>query len=82
MRQSIAAVQGLQDKPTSYRMKDLLQSRSSLNQLIYWMEHDRSLQADSGKIKALRGLLTDIEHQIGNRWAVSLNKTTAQQKRS
>jgi len=44
-----------------HRKSDLLESRCDLTNLIYWMEHDRSLDAQPDKIVLLRKLLVNLE---------------------
>jgi hypothetical protein len=48
-------------------MNDLKRSRVHLQHLIYSMEHDRSLNAETSKIIVLREMLHGIETQIGSR---------------
>ncbi len=40
--------------------RELLESRRDLTNLIYWMEHDRSLDAQPDKIVLLRKLLVNL----------------------
>ena len=46
---------------TAHRKQELLESRCDLTNLIYWMEHDRSLDAQPDKIVLLRKLLVNLE---------------------
>ena len=50
--------------PVRKRRMDLIESRGDLRQLIYWMENDRSLDAQPEKIFFLKKLLVDIEDGI------------------
>ncbi len=52
---------------SSVEMHMLDRSRSDLQHLIYWMEHDPSLQAQAEKIASLKSLLLNIEDSIGSR---------------
>jgi hypothetical protein len=45
-------------------IKMLNRSRTNLRHLIYSMEHDRSLDAETTRIEALRGMLISIEQQL------------------
>lgn len=42
----------------------LVRSRENLKHLIYFMQHDRSLNAQTSKIESLGNLLQSVEEQI------------------
>ena len=46
------------------RKRESLESRCDLTNLIYWMEHDRSLDAQPDKIVLLRKLLGNLDPRI------------------
>ena len=51
-------------RPGAHSVRELLASRANLKHLIYSMEHDRSLDAELGKIMSLKDLLRSIEGQL------------------
>jgi len=46
------------------RARSLTRYCRDLRHLIYWMENDRSLDAQPGKIRELRQMLVDMESQL------------------
>ncbi len=60
-------------KATTEVMAELQESRSNLRQLIYAMEHDRSLDAQMTRLGILKNLLNGIERQIGSAGIPSLH---------
>jgi len=46
------------------RKRELIGSQCDLTRLIYWMEHDRSLDAQPDKIVLLKSLLVNLEPRI------------------
>ncbi len=54
-------------KDRSTDVGDLLRQRAILRHLVYFMEHDRSLNAEVHKIDCLRTMLQAVEQRIGMR---------------
>jgi hypothetical protein len=50
---------------TTELVQDLNRSRNQLQHLIYSMEHDRSLNAETTRISVLKELLSGIEEKLG-----------------
>ena len=57
----------------THRNRESLESRCDLTNLIYWMEHDRSLDAQPDKIALLRKLLVNLDHRIDRQLMVKVH---------
>ncbi len=66
---------------TAPEMHLLDRSRSDLQHLIYWMEHDPSLHAQAEKIENLKSLLLNIEGSIAGK-AVGRHDTVGRYHRN
>ena len=63
------------DQITS-RKREFLESRCDLTNLIYWMEHDRSLDAQPDKIVLLRNLLGNLDPRIERGLTIKVHTKT------